>query len=54
MVELDHDENTLRNVYLALQDTGMSDEKAIEAINAMQNRGIYFREQADKVRARNR
>lgn len=39
-----HDDQTMTKVYQALIDTGLIEQQAMDAINSMQNAGIYFRE----------
>lgn len=42
--ELKHDEGTMQKVFVALSDQGLSEKQIVNAVNAMQNAGIYFRE----------
>jgi hypothetical protein len=42
--ELKHDEDTMQKVYSALGDQGLSEKQIVNAVNAMQNAGVYFRE----------
>lgn len=42
--ELTYSEGTLFKVYEALKEAGLTQQQAIDAINKMQNFGIYFRE----------
>lgn len=44
--KLSVDQGTMFKVYDALKDSGMSQQQAVDAINQMQNHGIYFREAA--------
>lgn len=44
--ELSHNQGTLFKVYDALKDAGLTKQQSIDAINLMQNYGIYFREAA--------
>lgn len=41
-----HDEGTVKKVYHALLQTGLTNNQALDAINEMQNVGILFRERA--------
>lgn len=41
-----NDEDTLTKVYAGLLAAGLSEQAATDAVNAMQNRGILFRERA--------
>lgn len=47
MEEVTHDEETLSKVYAALRDLGLEPEDANDAILAIQNAGILFRERAE-------
>lgn len=42
--ELKHDQGTMQKIHDALGAQGLSEKQIINAINAMQNAGIYFRE----------
>lgn len=42
--QLTHNEGTLRKVYDALGRAGLTEQQSIDAINDMQNNGLYFRE----------
>lgn len=42
--ELKHDEGTMQKVYTALGEQGLSEKQIVNAVNAMQNAGVYFRE----------
>ena len=44
MGELFYDEETLAKVYDALAEAGVVGVQATDAVNAMQNKGILFRE----------
>lgn len=39
-----HGEETLGKVYTVLKNMGLDDQQTIDAVNEMQNAGIYFRE----------
>lgn len=42
--ELKNDEGTMQKIYVALGEQGLSEKQIVNAVNAMQNAGIYFRE----------
>ncbi len=42
--KLTHSEATMQKVYVALSNQGLSEGQIINAVSAMQNSGIYFRE----------
>jgi len=42
--KLTHSEATMQKVYVALSSQGLSEGQIINAVSAMQNSGIYFRE----------
>ena len=42
--ELKNDEGTMQKVYSSLGEQGLSEKQIVNAVNAMQNAGIYFRE----------
>lgn len=42
-----YDEDTLRKVYDAIAETGLTPGQATDLVNAMQNRGVLFRERSD-------
>jgi hypothetical protein len=42
--KLTHSEETMQKVYVALSSQGLSEGQIINAVSAMQNSGIYFRE----------
>lgn len=42
--ELKNDEGTMQKVFTALGEQGLSEKQIVNATNAMQNAGIYFRE----------
>lgn len=44
--ELTHSQGTLFKVYDALKAAGLTQQQSVDAINQMQNNGIYFREAA--------
>lgn len=44
-----HDENTLRKVYDSLTAVGVIGQTATDAVNEMQNRGIFFREDPERA-----
>ena len=39
-----HDDQTMTKVYAALMGEGLTEQEAIDAVSAMQNVGILFRE----------
>jgi hypothetical protein len=39
-----HDDETMQKVYKALQSIGLDDKTTVDAVMAMQNSGILFRE----------
>lgn len=39
-----HDDKTLNKVLNALSDAGLTEQQVLDAVNSMQNAGIYFRE----------
>lgn len=43
----DYDDETMAMVYMALMESGLTHEQAVNAINSMQNAGILFRERGD-------
>lgn len=43
-----YDENTLRKVYDALDHAGLTPEQSIDAVIALQNKGILFRERVEE------
>ena len=42
--ELKHDEGTMQKIFTALAEQGLTEKQIVNATNAMQNAGIYFRE----------
>ena len=44
-----HSEDTLDKVYFGLASAGITGQLAIDAVNAMQNEGILFRERAEEI-----
>lgn len=46
MVRVTHDHNTMDKVVVGLRTIGLSDELVTDAINALHNEGILFRERA--------
>ena len=44
--EVKHDEETMQKVFKALAGQGLSEAQIINAVNAMQNNGVLFRESA--------
>lgn len=51
MVRVTHDHNTLDKVVVGLKTVGLPDAIITEAINAMHNEGILFRERAEEGEA---
>lgn len=44
-----HDENTLAKVYAAFDEASISERRALEVINCVMNKGVYFREKDPKA-----
>jgi hypothetical protein len=46
--ECGFDEETLSKVYYALESVGLSYQLSVDAVNAMQDQGVLFRERINK------